>query len=916
MTLEEITQMVSMLFQNLNQISFHGVFRDYQQKVLDHAEKHMKDKKIHIVAAPGSGKTILGLELIRRLGHPALILSPSVTIRQQWGERFESNFLQETENIKEYLSFDLKSPRFITSVTYQALYAAYNKTTLQNSESEEELEDETTESFSDFDLIKTIKQAGIRTICLDEAHHLHSEWQKALESFLDLMAKDVTVIALTATPPYDGTPAEWKRYTSLCGEIDEEIFVPQLVAQKTLCPHQDYIYFNYPAEKEIEILKAYKTKALSCTDEILHGGMLGEILQAVGGLETHRGKEELILENAKQFIALFCLARCSGIEIPRKLVKMVSPSGKLPLFKISYAETAFQFVIDSPEIFGADISEQLRTKLAQNTLIEKRKVCLATNEKINRLLVSSIGKLHSINEIVCFESGQLGNDLRMLILTDHIKKDMIKIVGTKEPIDAIGTVPIFESVRRAVDGRVSIALLSGTLVILPNAILEPVLELARQEQISCSCRELRDVQYSIVMFSGSNKNKVHVITEAFQQGYIQILIGTKALLGEGWDSPCINSLILASFVGSFMLSNQMRGRAIRVDRNNPDKVSNIWHLVTVEPPMIHEKGLPSLLTKFTENDSTFISNDFDMLERRFSGFLAPAYHRDAIESGIERLDVIRPPFNKAGIDRINKEMLELAGAREEMAKRWERTFGSGGHSDIIELNEISPKVQPKGFLFRNLLGETIFLLIFYKVMEIVPQIIFADASSVFRFLINLGLVMFFGYFLLIGAARIFRYLTPEHTVKTLAGCVLNTLKEIGEIESKEAKLKVKADVIGFNIYCTLSEATNYEKSIFAKAIKEMLSAIDNPRYILIKRMKFLWFSLKKYNHSYACPSIIDRKKEYVEVLVRYLQKSSGGFDLFYTRNENGRKKLLKCRRKSYMNANDAVVKGRRVTKWE
>ena len=28
----------------------------------------------------------------------------------------------------------------------------------------------------------------------------------------------------------------------------------------------------------------------------------------------------------------------------------------------------------------------------------------------------------------------------------------------------------------------------------------------------------------------------------------------------------------------------MRGRAIRIDRNDPHKAANIWHLVTVLPP--------------------------------------------------------------------------------------------------------------------------------------------------------------------------------------------------------------------------------------------------------------------------------------------------------------------------------------------
>ena len=48
-----------------------------------------------------------------------------------------------------------------------------------------------------------------------------------------------------------------------------------------------------------------------------------------------------------------------------------------------------------------------------------------------------------------------------------------------------------------------------------------------------------------------------MITELFTCGQINVLVGTKSLLGEGWDSPCINSLILATYVGSFMLSSAL-----------------------------------------------------------------------------------------------------------------------------------------------------------------------------------------------------------------------------------------------------------------------------------------------------------------------------------------------------------------------
>ena len=241
-----------------NILQFKGTWRTYQERVLENSQKYLSDKKIHIVAAPGSGKTTLGIELIRRLGMPCLILSPSITIRQQWLERIREGFMTEDSRPDEIVSNDLRNMRSITAVTYQALYSAMKHYQGQLSDGDDEAEEDERESeavdFRDFDIFDAVKAAGIKTICLDEAHHLRSEWWKALETFMKEL-KGMTVIALTATPPYDSTPGQWKRYIDLCGPIDEEIFTPELVREGSLCPHEDYIYFNWPSREELaEIL--------------------------------------------------------------------------------------------------------------------------------------------------------------------------------------------------------------------------------------------------------------------------------------------------------------------------------------------------------------------------------------------------------------------------------------------------------------------------------------------------------------------------------------------------------------------------------------------------------------------------------------------------------------------------------------
>lgn len=899
----------------LSSFKFKGEFRDYQEVVLDRAEQYLKDGKIHIVAAPGSGKTTLGLELICRLGSPALILSPTVTIRQQWGGRFENSYLPEGENIDEYYSQNLRKTSQITSITYQALFAAFNKLVVKEESDDEEAESEEVIDFTDFDLLNAIKDADIKTICLDEAHHLKRQWQEVLEGFIAALKKEIKIIALTATPPYDSTPAEWDKYIAMCGEIDEEIFVPQLVVQKTLCPHQDYIYFNYPTDKEKEIFNQYKQKAMSCTQEVIEGQLFDDILRSSGLLTDFRAKEEIILENARGFIAILCLANHRGIELPRKLVKLLLPTKKLPAFSLVFAETAFQFVIDSPSIFTEEVSSRLRDILSKNSLLDHKQIQLKSNDQINRLLLSSTGKLSGINEIVRNESGNLGDNLRMLILTDYVRKNLLNIIGTEEAITTMGTVPIFESVRRNCGDQVKPALLSGQVVIIPENILPEIKLIAEKKNVLVKTKKLPTPDYLEIFFSGSNKNRVAIITEAFERGLIPVLVGTKSLLGEGWDSPCINSLILASFVGSFVLSNQMRGRAIRVDRNVPEKVSNIWHLVTVEPPYISENKLKELLLRpIAEDKSSLPSEDFETLKRRFECFMAPTYSSSIIENGIERLDIIKPPFDENGIAKINSQILTLAADRASVAKHWNGTVGT---MEVLAVDEIPKSVQPRGFLFQNILLEVFFAFVLSRILQPVFQgglsSIFSSSHSFPELAGGLLILAVCVYFLTVGVFRIFKYLSPRKTIETLSKCVFYTLRDIREIESMDAKVKTEADSLGMYIYCSLANATLHEKQVFAEAIRELLSAIDNPRYVLIKSYKVLSFTMKNYFHSYACPSVIATKKENVEILASYLKQSTGRFSLLYTRNENGRKELLYCRRSSYINHIDSKIKRKNMT---
>ena len=57
------------------------------------------------------------------------------------------------------------------------------------------------------------------------------------------------------------------------------------------------------------------------------------------------------------------------------------------------------------------------------------------------------------------------------------------------------------------------------------------------------------------------------------------IVGTRGLLGEGWDASRINVLIDLTTVTTSMSINQLRGRSFRLDKHWPDKVANNWDII-------------------------------------------------------------------------------------------------------------------------------------------------------------------------------------------------------------------------------------------------------------------------------------------------------------------------------------------------
>ena len=92
-------------------MAFRKEWRVYQSRLLEHLNRYLDNKRLHLVAAPGSGKTVIGLEVIRRINRPTLVLAPTITIRDQWVERLAELFLPPEVGRPAWVSTELRSRR-------------------------------------------------------------------------------------------------------------------------------------------------------------------------------------------------------------------------------------------------------------------------------------------------------------------------------------------------------------------------------------------------------------------------------------------------------------------------------------------------------------------------------------------------------------------------------------------------------------------------------------------------------------------------------------------------------------------------------------------------------------------------------------------------------------------------------------
>ena len=912
-------------------IKFKYSWRPYQAKVLEKADRFLKDGRINIVAAPGSGKTVLGLELARRLNNPVLILSPTVTIKNQWIDRFVTLFMPEGSKTPEWISDNIYSLNKFTSVTYQGLHYAYKRTKMTNRRDPEETDDEvefekqeTTIDIKTYDIVKEIKDNKIKTIVLDEAHHLKTEWWQSLTNILSEL-KDVKIVSLTATPPYDTDYTEWQRYIKLCGDIDMEISVPELVQAKNLCPHQDFVYFSYPTKEERDKIQEHKDNINKVIEEIKLNKAFAQMLLEHPYIDVTARYLSDILDNAEFYSSMLVFLNAVNAPIKKEKVEILGHNKPIPPLDLKWMERLLQYILfEEMPYFMQDkcieVVKEIEGKLNKIGVIEKKKVILTNSESIKKYFTTSVSKLDSINEIVKGEYANLGHNLRMVILTDFLRKEYI--FEDKVEQKKIGVFSILLNLIEQ-NPSMSMAVLTGSIFMIPRVKIDLLVKDLETREISKEDVSFVDVpktpDYVIVKPAGKYRSvTMKSISKLFADGEINIIIGTKSLLGEGWDEPSINSLILASFVGSFVLSNQMRGRAIRTN-DNPRKTANIWHLVSVlDAPILTMEGIDG-----TDNP------DYKMLQRRFDSFVGIGQTLNVIESGIDRLDILPKRFSKPDIDRHNKEAIRISNDRERMYDRWFEMGDRFGGSNMRMVTKVTTK---RKFMSRKFTSIdyvamakmlAVFLVLmmgavavdfFFNTEKLVYNLTGLKLTEVFiRYTVVTLLTAILEFRTIRGIFRALYMHMPRNQLKIAATVVVNSMCEANILKTPRSKIVIKSeeDDEEETITLTIKGVTLQENNEIIKAVTEIFDDVRNQKYIIeCKNSVFQVY--------YSAPEILSVNKTLCSNFFKHWKMYIGNSKLISTRSEAGRKKLLEARKQTfnYESTSKFKTKKKPVSDWQ
>ncbi|GIR33786.1 MAG: hypothetical protein CM15mP47_0120 [Methanobacteriota archaeon] len=892
-------------------IGFNGKLRPSQIAAVSVIEPQLdiQGKHLHIVAPPGSGKTVLGLyvwaNLVRK---PTLVLSPNSAIQAQWAARTD---LFDLDGKDEFITTDPKKPGLLTSLTYQSITmpkrggeelneAAIDLWTENLISNEEALDEENalgwiedlkiknsdyyeerlsvyrkkvrdefskhgnalwTLSESAKNNLQRLKEIGIGMIILDECHHLLHHWGRVLTEVREYFDNPI-VLGLTATPPdfqhYDEEDA--KRYKEFFGEIDYEVPVPALVRDSNLAPYQDLAFFVRPSQNELNYVAKVDEEFQALLNELHEVQDYPNatlpidkwVFKALEERKSPGGKKEEWEQFSKRNSGFANAARAFLINTIGSIPKGVPNPPDYLLDSYQNKLAILRPVLDRYVRHGLRRSEsELDHEKAE--LITQRLRMLGTQitetgirpcaSPVGRIMAYASTKVKAISTILSSEMQALGGDIRAVIITDFEKTSATTLVEGVMDDEAGGAVAAF---RQAVQcdnvDLLNPILMTGSTVLVDDDLAEEFLAAANNwiEERSLAITLVDEIRGDYHEIVGKGKDWIPryyslMITEFFQLGITKCLIGTRGLLGEGWDASRINVLIDLTTVTTSMSINQLRGRSIRLDKQWPEKVANNWDVVC-------------LAEEFTNGFS-----DYERFKKKHKQ-LYGVCDDGAIEKGVGHVHAAfteaEPEGISEGMSVFNEDMLRRSRNRTHVRGLW----GIG---------------QP----------------------------FFAKPTSAIEAKLSVGSGGGFSF----GKEK--TPWTDASLVQAISNSIVNSLIHLGMISRN-----CRAD--GGNrgggwVRLHLENATEEESALFSDCLEQILGPMEKPRYVISRSSKFItdtWLSkimpeiIAKFFRPvkdrlvmyHTVPKVLAASAEKAEIFQRYWNEFVSPSELFYARSKEGK----------------------------
>ena len=460
-------------------------------------------------------------------------------------------------------------------------------------------------------------------LILDEAHHLTSTWGDRIEA-----QEDGTQIrfGLTATPPFGSK--DWNRFLELFGLEPVEIPAPPLVRDRQLCPFQDLVWPVLVDVDDLPLLQQ-TTNALKNIEELC-------------GVEYRAWQDEVLREKIweltedyfagkKALLVSLCrLRNAAGRDLPTD----VYPDEELfeipTLHDRAYVLWAFGKAKEKREIDSLLRETGFRIRKSGPALI---------TDVAWKSLAGSGARIRGAMELLELEAQMRGDDLRALIVCDRdVEGD---VLSARQVLKALVSNPETD--------KLDPILVSGTVFWVDDDLWERI-----QARLPPMPWVEKDGHHELSVEGWTTGERVTFATQLLTEGMTRCLVGTRHLLGEGWDCPAVSCVIDLTGISAFVTVNQIRGRALRPNPDDPSKVASLWDVISLAPGI--SDGDRMLKQLVQRHEHTFGIDD-----------------QGVIRSGVARIDsVLTHSLQKVSIDveRLQKHMAKKLEEVSFCAEKW------------------------------------------------------------------------------------------------------------------------------------------------------------------------------------------------------------------------------------------------------